>query len=87
MFEGGGEGSRMERKVYDGGDRMEKGRKAGFQEPGGDGVERTGRVGGGTNGSQYFRGRSRGKAGEERWRRRGRGMRIRGRGRGGEKGS
>jgi len=36
MFEGGGEGSRMERKVYDGGDRMEKGRKAGFQEPGGD---------------------------------------------------
>ena len=36
MFQGGGEGSSTERKVYDGGDRMEKGRKAGFQEPGGD---------------------------------------------------
>ena len=36
MFEGGGEGSSKEREVYDGGYRMEEGRKAGFQEPGGD---------------------------------------------------
>jgi len=36
MFEGGGERTREEREVYDGGNRMEKGRKAGFKEPGGD---------------------------------------------------
>ena len=36
MFEGGGEGTSKEREVNDGGDRIKKGGKAGFKEPGGD---------------------------------------------------
>jgi len=36
MFEGGGEGTGAEREVNDGGDRIEKGRKADLKEPGGD---------------------------------------------------
>jgi hypothetical protein len=87
VFEGGRERSRKERKVYDSGDRMEKGREAGFQEPGGDRVEGTSGVGGGQNSSRDFRGRSRCETGKEGWGRRRGDVGIRGGDRRGEKGS
>jgi len=60
VFEGGNERSSKQREVNDGGDRMEEGRKAGFQEPGGDKVKGTDGVRRGMNSSGDFRGRCRG---------------------------